>query len=91
MFEVDQAAEIQLLRAQLNAVAQVALHAVAALEIKEIIYAPRFEAALLQRRWPNSPLDQEIRQAIKGLCNELGSARLNRQAFDKGLAQERRC
>lgn len=82
MTSFDQAAEIQSLKAQVNALTQLALHAVAVLEMNELVDGLRLQAALLQLNWPE-PINQEAHHAMSQYCDLLAAARYQRQLQGK--------
>lgn len=73
------AAELQSLQAQLNALSQFALRAVAVLEMNGLVHGPTLEAALRAVVWPE-PINGEAQSVTAHLCDQLAQARNSRQA-----------
>lgn len=71
------ASEVASLKAQLNAVSQIALQAVAALEIHGLVEPESFARQARKTRWPG-PLNAEARDTVDFLCRRLEGARLVR-------------
>ena len=82
MTQTDQELEIRSLKAQLNALTQVVLHAVATLEMNHLIHGPHLETELRKKHWPE-PLNDEARSALNELCSLLEGARNRRQALEQ--------
>lgn len=82
MTQVDQATEIQSLKAQLNALTQVVLHAVAVLEMNNLVHGPHLEAELRKKNFPE-PLNDEARFVMNEFCSLLEAARNRRQALEQ--------
>lgn len=82
MTQTDQTLEIQSLKAQLNALTQVVLHAVATLEMNNLLNGPHLEAELRKKHWPE-PLNDEARSAMNELCSLLEGARNRRQELER--------
>lgn len=74
-------ARIQTLEAQINAMARAWLYLAATVEMQTGADMESMEESLLATRWPHNPdIDQEARDALRWLCDELAGARTVRQA-----------
>ena len=69
--------EVRSLKAQLNAVSQITLQAVAALEMHALVDSESFAKTARGTRWPG-PLNAEARNAVDFLCRRLEDARQTR-------------
>ena len=85
MTQIDPTSEIQSLKAQLNALTQVVLHAVAILEMNHLVHGPHLETELRKKNWPE-PINDEARFAMNQFCSLLEGARNRRQS--QGQEQE---
>lgn len=74
--------ELQSLRAQINALAQVTLRAVAVLEMNGLVHGPTLEGALREIVWPE-PINEDARCVTAELCQLLSAAREQRQAVSQ--------
>lgn len=74
--------EIESLRAQVNAVAQVALHACAILERSGLVDGQQLTSELLGLRWPE-PMHAQTHLVMDELCALLGDARSRRQHWEQ--------
>ena len=79
MTQSTQLVELQSLQAQLNALTQITLRAVAALEMTHLIDGQVLEGELREVRWPE-PLNREARFVMAELCDLLQAARNSRQS-----------
>lgn len=71
---------IEKLEAQVNALAWAWLHLAASLEEAGVVDHERLTTSLRQKRFPDSPLNPEIRETLRWLCDGLDMAYEVRQS-----------